>query len=96
MFKDNLSFDERVVDKKLGYIKYHLIADAKKDKSEVKIHWDKKMIEVNGKKVAWHTGGEWKYTKLTKTIQDAVNKSVERWVAKRTKQDPPTDSDGSL
>ena len=48
-YEDNQKFEDRVIDKKLGYIKYHLINDAKKKDEGVKIIWPKKMVTVRDK-----------------------------------------------
>ena len=56
-FTDKLSWEDRVVEKKSGYIKHHLMAHYSKDTSDVRINWRKKYVEMNGKKVASFSNG---------------------------------------
>ena len=92
-YQDNKTFEERCVDKQLGYIKYHLIEDTKMESSSIKIHWDKKLVEANKKKVAWYVDGNWKYTTVANAVKDKAEKSTAIWIQRRTAQDIPTDSD---
>ena len=91
-FKDNLTFEERIIEQKLGYVKYHLINDAHKVQNNIKIYWNSNRVALNGKKVAWYTNGKWKSTKAVDDIKELIEESISKWIQKRT-QEPPTDSD---
>eukprot|EP00973_Karenia_brevis_P059817 8326325-Karenia_brevis.AAC.1 len=49
-FEDNKTFNERVDDKRLGYIKHYMVNTAKYSESDVKILWPKMMVTLRGKK----------------------------------------------
>ena len=81
-----------MVEKKLGYIKYHLGETGKHELKNIKILRSKHMVTLNDKKVAWLLDGEWHYTKVVKDIQKQIDEALELWVSKRYKE-PETDSD---
>ena len=94
-FTNKLSWQDRVVEKKLGFLKFHLMAQLRKTKEEVKIVWRRRYVEVNGRKVASYNAGDgsWTYHKTAKLVEAKVTESMETWLAKREQTDAVSESD---
>ena len=94
-FTNKLSWQDRVVEKKLGFLKFHLMAQLRKTKEEVKIVWRRRYVEVNGRKVASYNAddGSWTYHKSAKLVEAKVTESMETWLAKRAQTDAVSESD---
>jgi hypothetical protein len=94
-FTNKVSWSDRVVEKKLGFIKFHLMAQFKKNVNAVKIYWRKRLVEMDGKKVASynHENDEWVFYKSAKLVEPKVKDSMELWLSKRETNDPPSESE---
>ena len=94
-FTNKLSWQDRVVEKQLGFLKFHLMAQLRKTKEEVKIVWRRRYVEVNGRKVASYNAddGSWTYHKSAKLVEAKVTESMETWLAKRAQTDAVSESD---
>lgn len=92
-FTDNKTLEERIRDKRLGYVKHFLIEKVGKSSEDVRILWPKLIVTVNHKKVAWYDDdNEMQMTKIAKAVKEDVDKAMEKWIEKRSKE-PATDSD---
>ena len=95
-FFDNLTFPERVRDKRLGLIKHHMLALEEFKDVDIQIKWRKKMVTMKSggkeRKIAWYENDEIKMTAAAGKVEHVVNQSLKKWVAKRS-NDPETDSD---
>ena len=94
-FTNKVSWSDRAVEKKLGFIKFHLMAQFKKDVHAVKIYWRKRLVEMDGRKVASynHENDEWVFYKSAKLVESKVKDSMELWLSKRETNDPPSESE---
>ena len=94
-FTNKVSWSDRVVEKKLGFIKFHLMAQFKKNVNAVKIYWRKRLVEMDGKKVASynHENDEWVFYKSAKLVESKVKDSMDLWLSKRETNDPPSESE---
>ena len=94
-FTNKLSWSDRVIEKQLGFIKYHLMKHYNKNVNAVKIYWRKRLVEMEGKKVASysHESDSWVFYKSAKIVEPKVKESMDLWLAKREKTDPPSESE---
>ena len=94
-FTNKLSWNDRVVEKKMGFLKYHLMKQFNKNKEDIKIFWRRRYVEMNGKKVAsYHLETDaWSYHKSAKMVEGKVEESMQAWFAKRERADAPSESD---
>ena len=92
-FTDKKSWEDRVAEKKMGYIKHHLMSHYNKTKENIKINWRKRYVEMNGKKVASLANGTWSYHKTMKPVEQLVEASINAWMESRDSADPPSESD---
>ena len=92
-FANKLSWPDRVIEKKLGYIKHHLMLHFNKPVSDIKINWRRRFVEMGGKKVAYYDAGTWVFHKSAKVIETKVNEAMEKWTSERETTDPPSESE---
>ena len=94
-FTNKVSWNDRVIEKKMGYIKYHLVKHFNKNLHAVKIYWRKRVVEMEGKKVASYNQetDEWVLYKSAKLVESKVKDSMDLWLSKREKNDPPSESE---
>ena len=92
-FFDNLTFPERIRNKRLGYIEHHMISHDDYAEGDVKVIWDKNMVTLRSKKIAWYNDdNEIQMTTAAKFFEKEVEHSLTLWIAKRS-NDPETDGD---
>jgi hypothetical protein len=67
----------------------------KKNISAVKISWRKRIVEMDGKKVASYDSGTdtWMFYKSAKLVETKVEESMDNWLSKRERTDPPSESE---
>ena len=84
-----------MVEKKLGFLKFHLMAKFNKDKNDIKILWRRRYSEMGGKKVASYDAETkaWTLHKSAKTVEKDVEASMTEWLAKREGPDAISESD---
>ena len=94
-FTNKLSWSDRVVEKKLGFLKFHLMAQFKKKKEDIKILWRRRYVEMNGKKVASYDSETetWIYHRSAKAVEGKVEESMQAWLADREHAEPTSESD---
>ena len=92
-FANKLSWPDRVIEKKLGYIKHHLMSFFNKPVSDIKINWRRRFVEMGGKKVASYDAGTWVFHKSARVIEIKVNEAMEKWTSERETTDPPSESE---
>ena len=94
-FTNKVSWNDRVIEKQMGYIKCHLVKHFNKNLDAVKIYWRKRVVEMEGKKVASYNQetGEWVLYKSAKLVESKVKDSMDLWLSKREKNDPPSESE---
>ena len=92
-FFDNLTFPERVREKRLGLIKHFMAASGDHADNDVKIVWPKKLVTLKGRKVAWYENEEIKMTQAARKHEQEVQQALKEWIGKRSGGDPETDSD---
>ena len=94
-FTNKISWRDRVIEKKMGFIKYHLMKHFNKNISAVKIYWRKRIVEMDGKKVASYDSGTdtWMFYKSAKLVETKVEESMDNWLSKRERTDPPSESE---
>ena len=94
-FTNKLSWTDRVTEKKMRFIKYHLMKHFHKDVKSVKIYWRKRLVEMDGKKVASYNQekDEWVFYKSAKSVESKVKDSMDLWLSKRETNDPPSESE---
>jgi len=92
-FFDNLTFPERIRDKRLGLLRHHMISNDKYTEADVRVRWRKHMVTLKDKKIAWYDhNDEFQMTKAAKQFEKEVETSLKKWIAKRS-SDPETDSE---
>jgi hypothetical protein len=66
-----------------------------KNISAVKIYWRKRLVEMDGKKVASYNpeNDEWVFHKSAKLVESKVKDSMDLWLSKREAKDPPSESE---
>ena len=79
----------------MGFIKYHLMKHFNKNISAVKIYWRKRIVETDEKKVASYDSGNdtWMFYKSAKLVETKVEESMDNWLSKRERTDPPSESE---
>ena len=82
-----------MVAKMLGYVKHFLMKHYNKAPSQIRIHWKKHIVEMDGKKVVSHEDGSWKYSKSASIVKEKVDIAIAEWIAKREKPEPPSESE---
>ena len=92
-FTDKQSWEDRVVEKQMGYIKHHLMGHYNKTAEDIKINWRKRYVEMNSKKVASFANGTWSYHKTMKPVEKLVETSINAWTESRASADPASASD---
>jgi ribosomal protein L11 len=94
-FTNKISWRDRVIEKRMGFIKYHLMKHFNKNISAVKIYWRKRIVEMDGKKVASYDSGTdtWMFYKSAKLVETKVEESMDNWLSKRERTDPPSESE---
>ena len=86
--KDNRTWDERVRDKALGLIKYHLIETKDILKSSVKIDWGSGFVKIRRncvfqKNASVSDDAELVFSDEGLDVKDVVESSLQEWLAKR-------------
>ena len=92
-FTHKLSWSDRVIEKKLGFIKHHLMDHFQKGVKDVKINWRRRDIEMGNKKVAAYENDSWSFHKSAKIVEPKVNESMAKWLSERDSAAPPSESD---
>lgn len=93
-FFDNLTFQERIQEKRLGLIKHFMIKSNDHKTDDIQILWRKQIVTLNNNKVAWYdTSNQINMTRAARKHQDEVENALKEWISKRSQEDPATDSD---
>ena len=83
-FKSNDTIEKRIVDKTMGFIKYHLRETGKHPLKSIIIKWKKNIVEVNGKEAARvNETGDVVYETGFTDIKDAVASAIGEWKERR-------------
>ena len=93
-FFDNLTFQERILEKRLGLLKHFMLKTNEHDADDVKVIWRKQIVTLRNRKIAWYDeANQIQMTKAAKKHQDEVENALEEWIRKRSHDDPATDSE---
>ena len=87
-FSKKLTVIERVVEKRLGYIKHAIMTKTGAEKKEVKIWWRRREVEYKHMKVFKVTKeGERVYGGVGKEVKQEVEAKVDEWLEMRMSED---------
>ena len=84
-FKDNKTWNDRIIDRRLGLIKYQLMEKEgiTQEQQLVKIRWDLKQVKLRGEVVAWMEGDVMKYDKGIEQVKAEAETTMKTWLEKR-------------